>query len=385
MPASGLVQPELAWRLSAISGPSTVRPSISSVEDDFRAAVRLSVSSIDSHEAVTANLPLLSVAGALPLSSLGRWEQVVRDELALAQMPSAKKGKGWFALLSFNAPNKQLPSRRFLSWLDLASGDGFVRERALRTLAGPVPNAFFFALAARRLNDWVPQVRRAAREAIPQLARASDPEHVADALFALLVATWTAWGRLENSDKDVLAELVSADDIAALLADRVTSAATGPAAAVLAQALRSAALDKHLGRIATEAVQPSVRAMAHRTLLLGKAVWLETRKWQWTDVRYCQGHMQNVFGERPVDSAPDLADALNLALADRSAVVRRVAAQALVREVDDLGCAALPWAHQLATDAFPSIAERGAFVIQRLAANREHEKPGGLTHSESTD
>jgi hypothetical protein len=242
-----------------------------------------------------------------------------------------------------------------------------VRERVLRSLASPAPNSFFFALAARRLNDWVPQVRSAARETIPILARISDPGHVADALYVLL-ATWTTWGRLEDPDKDVLAELASIDEVATRLVDRIASAAMGPAATVFAQALRSAALDKHLNRMATKAIQPSVRATAHRTLLLRKAIWLKAREWKWTDVRYCQGRMQNIFGERAVDSAPDLASALDLALADHSSIVRRVAAHALVREVDSLGNAALPWAHRLTTDKYPSIAERGAFVIERIAA-----------------
>lgn len=345
-----------------------MQPSLSSVEDDLRFAIRAAVSSLGSPGGVTANLPLLSATGALPLLNLGRWEQVVRDELASARAHSAKSGGHWLARLPFSFLTKRPPPRRFLSWLDLANGNGFVRERVLRTLAGPAPNPFFFALAARRLNDWVPQVRLAAQETIPLLARSSDPGHVADALFALL-ATWTSWGRLEHSDKSVLTELVSIDGVAACLVDRMTSAATGPAATVLTQALRSAALDVHLNRMATRAVQPSVRAMAHRTLLQRKAVWLETRIWQWTDVRYCQGRMQNIFGERPVDGAPDLASALDLALADRSASVRRIAAHALVREVDTLGSAALPWAHQLAADRFPSIAERGAFVMQRIAAS----------------
>lgn len=362
-----------------------MQPPVPSLEDDLRVAVRVSVLSSDLKEGVTADAPLLSATGALPLLNLGRWEQVVRDELALAERPSSTKRGGWLAFLSSNASSERCPLRRFLSWLDLASGNGYVRERVLRTLAGPAPNSFFFALAARRFNDWVPQVRSAARETIPMLARTSDPKHVADALYVLL-ATWTTWGRLEDSGKDVLAELVSIDDVAALLVDRISSAAMGPAATVFSQALRSAALDKHLNRVATKAVQPSVRAMAHRTLLLRKAVWLTAREWKWTDVRYCQGRMQNIFGERAVDSTLDLANALNLALADHSSIVRRVAAHALVREVDSLGDAALPWAHRLAADEYPSIAERGAFVVQRIAAaNQAHEKQGGLANGESTD
>lgn len=344
-----------------------MRPPAHELEDGLRAAVRLFVSSIDPDSRVFADISPLSAATArLPLSRLSHWERVIRQEFALAQGAKADSWKNrWRTPRPFLGSKAPVGLERFLTWVDLSSGDGFVRERTLRTLAGAAPNRFFLALAACRLNDWVPQVRLAAREAMPALARASDPEHVVDVLCAMLPA-WTAWGRMEALDRHVMTQLVSMDPITTSLLRRLISTPDGPLSAVLSQALRTAALDEHLGQIATEAVQPAVRAIAHRTLLMGKAVWLEAREWQWTDVRYCQGRMKNILGVRAISGTPAVPESLGLAISDRSSVVRRVAAESLMAHMENLGEAALPLAQRLADDASRTIAKRGMFIVQRL-------------------
>ena len=95
---------------------------------------------------------LVDVTSQLPLSNLNYWERLIRLEFSSAlESSSPPKRKIW-----------SKPSQ-FLTWLDLISWDGYKREKTLRTITGAAPNSFFFALAIRRLNDWVPQVREAAR------------------------------------------------------------------------------------------------------------------------------------------------------------------------------------------------------------------------------
>ena len=341
-------------------------------EEELRVAVRTFSSLLSSAGPVVGDMSaLIRVTASLPLSNLVYWERLIRDEHALARRAYAdSRMRGWRELLPFTSAKERAEPGILLSWVDLSSYDGYVRERTLRTLTGAAPNSFFFALAARRLNDWVPQVRVAAREAVPRLARTSDPEHLVDALCAMLPA-WTSWGRMEDADRQVVAELMSLERVAELLKHRLISAAAGPMSSVLSQALRAAFLDENLAEIATEAIQPAVRARAYRALLMRKAVWVEGRKWLWTDVRYCQGRFSKVFGERPlaVGRPPLLMELLDSAAADLSSVVRRVAAVALVREMSNLGSAVLPLARQFAGDTSPSVAERGVFVLQRLAAN----------------
>ncbi len=342
------------------------------LEEELRVAVRTFSSSLSSTGPVVGDMSaLIRATLSLPLSNLAYWERSIRDEHSLARRAYAdSRARGWRALFSFTGAKERAEPGSLLTWIDLSSHDGYVRERTLRTLSGAAPNSFFLALAARRLNDWVPQVRAAAREAIPKLARTSDPENVVDALCAMLPA-WTSWGRMEEMDKQVMAELTSIDPVAELLTHRLISSAAGPMSSVLSQALRSAFLDENLAKMATDAIQPAVRARAYRALLVRKAVWVEGRKWQWTDVRYCLGRLNNVFGERPltVRRPPVLMELLDSAATDPSPVVRRVAAEALVREMSNLGSSALPLARKFAGDTSPSVAERGVFVLQRLAAH----------------
>jgi hypothetical protein len=340
------------------------------MEEELRAAVRGFVTSVNSNGVHAVDISVLVQATAtLPLSKMANWERLVRGEASLAHRARAESSeRGWRALLPFTEPRKMAEAGRFLTWIDLVSFDGHVRERTLRTLAGPAPNSFFFALAARRLNDWVPEVRAAARAVIPLLARASEPAHVVDALCAML-PTWTSWGRVQGQDKQVVSELICTERVAQALKCRVISSSAGPMAAVLSQSLRTAILDEHLSEIATKAIQPAVRAKAHGALLAGKAVWVQGRHWKWTDVRYCQGRLQNVLGERPLNARPALLDSLHSVAADPSSIVRRMAAKVLVEEMSHLGNAALPLARQFAGDRSRTIAERGVFALQRLEAS----------------
>jgi hypothetical protein len=339
------------------------------VEEEVRAAVRDFAGSMDSSIRVVADMSALTrVTAALPLANLPYWEQLIRDEFSMTQRSVVPpKERGWLAKQLFAASRhgKRTEPVRFLTWIDLSSFDGHVRERTLRTLVGPAPNSFFLGVAARRLNDWVPQVRMAARATLRPLAQASNPEHVVDVLCAIL-PMWTTWGRAEQLDRQTVLELLSIERVAELLKRRLISEPAGPMSTILSQVLRTPVLDNHLVEIANDAVQPAVRARAQRALLFGKAVWVEERHFHWIDVGYCKGRMQNVLGERALTRTLPLMERLESASLDPSSIVRRVAAEALVGEMNGLGSSALPLARRLAADASPKIAERAAFILQRI-------------------
>jgi len=343
-------------------------------DEALRATVRSFLSSMESSsQHVTDMDALVRLTDSLPLSKLACWEHLIRDELAWAHHDREEAKRSWRnTLLALARFKDAAQADRFPTWLDLVNGDGRLRERTLRTLTGAAPNGFFFALAARRLNDWVPQVRAAARDAMPALAQRSDPEHVVDTLCTLMPG-WVSWGRAEAVDRHTMAALVCIESVAAALTRRVIESPAGPMSAILSQALRVDVLDRHLPRIAANAVQPAVRARAYRALLRGKTSWVEARSWQWTDIRYCQGRPANVMGERALQHVPALLGCLQAAADDRSSIVRRVAAEALVREVGNLGDVGVQLARRFADDPFPAVAERGKFVLQRLV---EDQKPG---------
>ncbi len=341
------------------------------VEADVRAAVReFAKSNSASSRGVADMSALVRITATLPLSNVAYWEQLIRVEYSAAlRSPVEPVRSKWFDKFSFVPSNekKRAESGRFLNWIDLVSFDGYIRERTLRTLTGSAPNGFFLAVVLRRMNDWVPQVRLAARDAVLPLVRASNPEDVVDVLCATLAA-WISWGRAEMLDKQMLLELLSVEGIAESLKRRLITEPVGPMSTVLSQILRTPVLDEHLNEIAQHAVQPAVRARAQRALLAGKAVWIEESRWCRTDVRYYKGRMQYVFGERPLAETSPLIERLVSASEDRSPIVRRVAVDVLVGEMDRLGSAALPLARRLAMDPSSRVAERAAFVLRRFEA-----------------
>lgn len=236
---------------------------------------------------------------------------------------------------------------------------------SVRSLTERAPNGFFFALALRRLNDWVPQARAAAREHLHQLAARSAPEHVVDALWHTL-AHWSSWGRMEDVDRTVVVALLSIRDVALGLKSRIMQATAGPATHVLSQAGRAPALDEWLAELATSGIQPSVRAKAYRCLLEGRVVWVIGRKWRWTDVKWCKGRFEPVLGERATIERVRPLDFVRAASADTSPLVRRVAADFLVSQPASIGADAPVLAKQLASDPCAYVAERGRFALGML-------------------
>lgn len=326
------------------------------LEDEVLTAVRQFANSLSSGQKVVADMSaLVKATSRLPLSNLDYWERLIRREL-YQTLANSKPAKWRF----------WLQPTPFLTWVDLCSGDGFKRERALRVISGEAPNCFFFAMVVRRLNDWVAQVRAVAHERLLSIANESDPEDVVDVLCAIL-PHWNSWGRMENDGKHVLLEITSIDAVTHSLKSRLVSAISGSLASVLAQAGQAPALDAYLPEIARNAIQPSVRAKAYKCLLDGKMVWLAGRKWEWIDIRYCMGHYKPVLCDRILSVNSPLDETLIAALADRSPIVRRVAGDVLIRESGTIGPLGLKLATVLASDSYPSVAERGKFALKKLS------------------
>tara|TARA_R110002096_G_scaffold435382_1_gene660569 strand:+ start:1120 stop:1833 length:714 start_codon:yes stop_codon:yes gene_type:complete len=235
-----------------------------------------------------------------------------------------------------------------------------------------VPNSFFCALAFRRLNDWVPQVRDAAQAKLQDIVCESDSVHVVDALCATL-PYWGSWKRMDESSKRALINVISNKRIAEALKAKIITATSGPLTSIFSQVGRTSALDEHIEEISVNAIQPAVRAKAYRTLLEEKMIWSEGRKWEWTDIRYCEGRPTPILSERKITPARSFLDTLRMASVDRSSIVRRVAAEMLIRKLDLLGREAHVLAELLASDSSPSVSERGRFALRRLTdKNNEH-------------
>lgn len=329
------------------------------LEEKIKLAVKAFACSMHSGSRIQADMSLLvKITALLPLSNLEYWERFVRWEY-------------FHAMASLNQQKSTIhfkPSP-MLTWIDLISGDGFKREKTLQAITGAVPNSFFFALVIRRLNDWVPQVRSAARKKLPQLALESDPKHVVEALCATL-PHWNTWLRMDVSDKQILLEIMGNTAITGAFKSKLISATSGPMVSIFAQLGRTPVFDTHLNDIAKHSIQPSVRGKAYRSLLEGKMVWSEGWQWEWTDVRYCKGRFKPILSERKLTDVAPFVETLTMASIDRSSIVRNIAAEMLIRNLTTLGGESVHLAQRFAADTSRSVAERGNFILKCLEAQK---------------
>lgn len=296
----------------------------------------------------------ITTTSKLSLKGLDGWERLIRAEIFYSlRQYSQKESDNDF---------QQVGSLR---WMDICSADGFRRERALRTLSGGAPNSFLLALVVRRLNDWAPQVRAAARDALPLVAEKSDPEFIVDVLFITL-PYWDSWGRMEDIDKEVLMKVVLMEKVANALKKRLLTSSSGPVATIFAQAGRTTALDDFLAEISEQSVQPSLRAKAYRCQFENRFVWAEELTWQWIDKVYGLQRRIPALKERIIPTTRPFIDNLRMATKDRSPMVRRIAGEMLIKELNNIDDEAFELANILASDKSPSVAERGRYALADL-------------------
>lgn len=329
---------------------------LQTLEMKLSAALKEFVETKKSSSKVVSDLsPVIKTTSKLPLANLEYWERYIREEYdnALASGYSSK-WKFWES----NTPR--------ITLLDLCSWDGYRREKALRAIGGKVPNRFFLALVLRRLNDWVPQVRQAAQNVLLKVLVNTEPSYVAD-VICFTLSHWSSWKRIDSSNRKTLLDTLSNKEIANQIKLKMLNSTSGPLGSILSELGRVDALDNSLEEIATDAIQPSLRAKAYRSLFEGNISWFEGREWEWIDRRYNKGRMKPIVAERALTTKPKLLPTLNLAAKDRSSLVRRVAAEILIKEMDGLGSESLPLADRFSSDRSSAVSERGKFALKKLA------------------
>ncbi len=252
-----------------------------------------------------------------------------------------------------------------LEYLFLFHRDGRLREAALLKITGGLPSPFLFAAILWRLNDWAEPVRQAAARCANRSFPVTDPSVVARTAAELLVrqVSWSRW----RDERAILDQVFGRDDVAAQLAELIAFERTGPQASTLRYALRTSALDRHLERIAHEATQPSVRAVALHALIDGKAEWPSGTAWQWIDKSMGLRRRVTVFDHRPLTVTPARKALIARGVSDRSAAVRRVALAGVIRHLPGTA-EARAFAIPLVTDRSLSVRERAEFVLRSSTA-----------------
>jgi len=254
---------------------------------------------------------------------------------------------------------KQTPR---LEYLFLFHSDGYVREAAVQKLAA-TPSPFFASALALRLNDWVPQVRRAAGQAIGRIFGDGDAPVLAEAALFLLART-PFWSR-NPAAVSVLSDALTRSDVVEALLLRLETRRDGLALDAQRAAMMSPALDGHLLTLATKANNPAARMIAFDALLRGEVRRRTGFRRQWIDRAFNLYRRVPTFDRRNIERPLPLRDLIGLAAQDRSAAVRRIAGDVLVTNRRDLPDIA-PLLAQLRHDRSAAVRQRIAFIDRDL-------------------
>ena len=249
-----------------------------------------------------------------------------------------------------------------LEWIFLFHRDGFAREAALDRVQGPIPSPFLAAALAYRLNDWVPEVRKAAAGAVARSFAASDAGTLAVAALFLLDRgrLWQRW----QAEEAALTEALSRPDIADRLALEIGRRPQGPMARVLVSVLRGPTLDRHLPALAGEAVQPAVRAVALAALISGKVRWPTGSERRWIDKSMGIMAWVPVYSERAVERHSPPERLILQGLRDRSAAVRKAGLSGVIA-LGRIPAEVLPLVRALAADASRGVRAKAEFALQQ--------------------
>ena len=302
---------------------------------------------------------VLSELAVLPAHLVVRANQ----EISKAAQPGSWKPVPHYLLRMRNLLSEQelLAQNPDYAWLFLFHGNGFVREAALDAINDPPASPFFLAALAWRLNDWVPQVRDAAAECARRVLPRISADIAANAALYLLVRrlAWRRW----NYEAAVLDLMFGRTDVITAMAKRLQQQSTGSLASLMRNALRYPDIDEHLARLAANAVQPSVRAIAYQCLITGKASWQTGFDWVWVDKIYGVGRNIPKLESRDIKAAGPAVDWIRAAAYDRSSIVRKVAADALIADQAQSPDAAALIA-RLAKDRNSAIRSRADYLLR---------------------
>lgn len=295
----------------------------------------------------------------LPAAIVGRVDGAIAETARLWHRRSTPNILGF--LSGRMTEKEQLLRAVDLEYLFIFHRDGRMREAALQKISAGLPSPFLFAAVAWRLNDWAEPVRRAAVTCADRSFPKTAPSVIASASVGLLARrhTWARW----NTERAVLDAAFARDDVLSCLADILATSQTGPLATTLRYALRTDGMDIHLERLSRTGVQSAVRSLALEVLIDRRTSWPAGVEWKWIDKPMGLRRPFTIFEERSLTVAPDRDDLLSLAVADKSALVRKVGLTGLIRH--RLGTSlAREHAAKLVADKSPTIRERAHFILR---------------------
>lgn len=306
---------------------------------------------------------LLAALSALPADTVSKAASHIASS---ARLFIRNDDRSWFQKLLRQTPNDQLHAARTpgLHYLFLFHFDGRLREAALQNIHGGLQSPFWFATVCLRLNDWAEPVRRAAFLCAERCFPVTTAEVIADGAVSLVLAqsTWGRWG----VERTVVDAALTRPDVVEQLAKIICGKQTGPVSKVLRLVLKNSAIDMHLPRLAAEARQPAVRAMAVQMIADMEAAWPSGWEWKWIDKSMGQRTWVQRFDRRKIEIEIDRMDVIRAAASDNAAIVRRAVLDALIKH-NPFSAGAARLAHQLKDDRNYSVRQRAAFLVSKIS------------------
>lgn len=157
----------------------------------------------------------------------------------------------------------------------VCSENGFQRKRALEAVR-QIPNGFCLALIMVRLNDWVEEVRKAARSTLDRHLANLDAPLLLQCFDLYLVSS--DWGRINQADRVACDELFRRGVPPDVLIGSLIVSPDDRSLRSISRMLTRADWDTELPRLAKTARHWGVRLKAMQALLMGEHQWFDRGK-----------------------------------------------------------------------------------------------------------
>lgn len=254
-----------------------------------------------------------------------------------------------------------------LPFLFLFQGNGFLREWALKQIDEPLRSAFEIIVLADLANNWVEPVRLAADQAIERCYPETSPHLFAEA-FSYFQRTHQSWQRWSPSSSQSIERYFGTKQVIGNLVHELISDRVRHPVATFRSSLRYVHTDRHLMRVFQAALNPSLRALALKCMIMGEAPWVDGYEWEWIDKSMGKRRRTPRYVTRKISHDFPRKDLIRDAMVHRSAQVRVVAAQALIDIGEELEIDVLAKAKLMEDDVSPAVRSRVNFLIRNAGS-----------------